>query len=75
MKNIITLILILHILNRREPLGALLHYVWITILERKERDGRKERGEKRRKLALVCIGGNGRERKEDGNFPFKSFQF
>ena len=53
-----------------------LHYVRITILERKERErrGRKERERKGREIALVCIGGNGRERKGDESLLFKSFQ-
>ena len=47
--------------------------------KRKGGKGKEEKGKegKRngRKIALVCIGGNGRERKEDKNFLFKSFQF
>ena len=46
-----------------------LHYVWITILERKERKGRKREGREKegkrngRKIALVCIVRIGREEK------------
>ena len=34
----------------------------------------KERKQNVKKTALICIGGNGRERKGNGIYPFKSFQ-
>ena len=50
-----------------------IYFVWIIILERKERE-RKEGKRNGREITFVCIGGNGRERKRDESFPFKSFQ-
>lgn len=41
-----------------------------------EEEGRKGKKGKRhgRKIALVCIRGNGREMKKNKSFPFKYFQ-
>ena len=41
----------------------------------KEKEGKGKEGKRNgREIALICIGGNGQERKGDGSFPFKSFQ-
>ena len=41
----------------------------------KRKEGKGKEGKRNgREIALVCIGGNEKERKRDRSFPFKSFQ-
>ena len=41
----------------------------------KGKEGKGKEGKRNgRKIILVCIGGNGRQRKENESFSFKSFQ-